>query len=152
MLFYLKHNPVTLESVAYDVNVLVNQSALIKRIDDMDVVGRRCLEIYLVLQGLFQHEREMRTFRTVTVIVGTLVIDLGHRHVEHALGTVYLLRYLRQIGDFQRRPVLLDNIHQRDFVEVEFVILHRKFILWELERLFDKVDVLVFHLIADYYR
>ena len=142
----------TLEPVAYDVNVLVNQSALIKRIDDMDVVGRRCLEIYLILQGLFQHEREMRTFRTVTVIVGTLVIDLGHRHVEHALGTVYLLRYLRQIGDFQRRPVLLDNIHQRDFVEVEFVILHRKFILWELERLFDKVDVLVFHLIADYYR
>ena len=102
----------------------------------MDVVGRRCLEIYLILQGLFQHEREMRTFRTVTVIVGTLVIDLGHRHVEHALGTVYLLRYLRQIGDFQRRPILL----------------HRKFILWELERLFDKVDVLVFHLIADYYR
>ena len=118
----------------------------------MDVVGRRCLEIYLVLQGLFQHEREMRTFRTVTVIVGTLVIDLGHRHVEHALGTVDLLRDLGQVGDLERCAVLLDQFHERNVVEVEFVILHRKFILWELERLFDKVDVLVFHLIADYYR
>ncbi len=140
------------EAVANDVDVLVDEAALVERIDDVDVVCRRGFEIDLVLQRLFQYEREVRTLRTVAVVVGTLVIDLGHRHVEHALGTVDLLRYLGQIGDLQRRSVLLDNVHQRHAVKIEFVVLYGELILRKLERLFDKVDVLVFHLNADYYR
>ena len=31
----------TLESVAYDVNALIDHAAVVQRIDDMDIVGRR---------------------------------------------------------------------------------------------------------------
>ena len=61
----------------------------------------------VVLHGLLEHEREVARLGAVAVVVRPLVIDLGHRHVEHALGPVDLLRNLRQIGDLQRRSVLL---------------------------------------------
>ena len=87
----------------------------------------------------------MARLGAVAVVVRALVIDLGHRHVEHALGSVDLLRDLGQVGDLERRAVLLDQFHERNVVEVQLVVLARELVLREIERLFDQVNVLVFH-------
>ena len=99
----------------------------------------------VVLHGLFQHEREVARLGAVAIVVRTLVVDLRHRHVEHALGAVDLLGDLRQVGDFERSSVLFDQFHQRNVVEIQLVVLDGELILREIERLFDQVDVLVFH-------
>lgn len=125
------------EAVADDVDVLVDQSAVVERIYYMYIVGRRGFELNIVLQRLLQHKREVTRFGAVAVVVVALIIDLGHRYIEHALGTVDLLRYLGQIGDFERSTVLLDDLHERDVVEIQFVVLDRELILREIERLFD---------------
>ena len=135
----------TLESVADDVAVLVYDAAVVEGVDDVDVVCRRGFEVDVVLHRLLQHEREMARLGAVAVVVRTLVIDLGHRHVEHALGAVDLLRNFRQIGDFQRCSVLFYQLHERNVVEEQLAVLDGKLVLRKIERLFDQIDVLVFH-------
>ncbi len=135
----------TLESVADDVAVLVEDAAVVEGVDDVDVVGRRGLQVDVVLHRLFEHEREVARLGAVAVVVRTVVVDLGHRHVEHAFGTVDLLRNLRQVGDLERRAVLLDELHQRNVVELQLPLLHRELVLGKIEGLFDQIDVLVFH-------
>ena len=135
----------TLEAVADDVAVLVDHAAVVEGVDDVDVVGRRGFEMDVVLERLLQHEREMARFGAVAVVVHPLVVDLGHRHVEHALGPVDLLGDLRQVGDLERRAVLLDELHQRNVVELQLPLLHRELVLGKIEGLFDQIDVLVFH-------
>ena len=134
-----------LESVADDVAVLVDDASVVEGVDDVDVVGRRGLEVDVVLHRLLEHERKVARLGAVAVVVRALVIDLGHRHVEHALGSVDLLRDLGQVGDLERRAVLLDQFHERNVVEVQLVVLDRELVLREIERLFDQVNVLVFH-------
>ncbi|CCZ97356.1 unknown [Alistipes sp. CAG:53] len=133
------------ETVADDVAVLVDDAAVVEGVDDVDVVGRRGFQMDVVLHGLFQHEREVARLGAVAIVVRTLVVDLRHRHVEHALGAVDLLGDLRQVGDFERSSVLFDQFHQRNVVEIQLVVLDGELILREIERLFDQVDVLVFH-------
>ena len=133
------------EAVANDVTVLVDDAAFVERVDDVDVVGRRGFQVDVVLHGLLQYEREMARLGAVAIVVRTLVIDLRHRHVEHALGAVDLLGDLRQVGNFERGSVLFDQFHQRNVVEIQLVVLDGELILREIERLFDQVDVLVFH-------
>ena len=99
----------------------------------------------VVFHRLFQHEREVTRLGTVAVVVCTLVIDLRHRYVEHALGPIDLLGDLRQVGDFERSSVLFDQFHERDVMEIQLVVFDRELILREVERLFDEVNVLVFH-------
>ena len=99
----------------------------------------------VVLHGLFEHEGEVARLGAVAVVVGALVVDLCHGHVEHAFGAVDLLGDLRQVGDLERGSVLFDDLHEGDVVEIELVVLDGELILREIERLFDQVDVLVFH-------
>ena len=134
-----------LESVADDVAVLVDDASVVEGVDDVDVVGRRGLEVDVVLHRLLEHEREVARLGAVAVVVRALVIDLGHRHVEHALGSVDLLRDLGQVGDLERRAVLFDQLHERNVVEEQLAVLDRELVLREIERLFDQVNVLVFH-------
>ena len=135
----------TLESVAYDVNALIDHAAVVQRIDDMDIVGRRRFEIDVVLERLLQHEREVRALGAIAIVIATLVVDLGHRHIEQAFGALNLRSNLRQIGYLQRRSVLLDYVHQRNLVKIQFVVRHRKLILRKLESLLDQIDILVLH-------
>ena len=134
-----------LETVADDVAVLVDDSAVVERIDDMNVVCRRRFEMNVVLHCLLQHEREVARLGAVTIVVRALVVHLGHRHVEHTLGPVDLLRDLRQVGYLERRAVLFYQLHERNVVEIQLVVFDRELILREVERLFDEVDVLVLH-------
>ena len=122
------------ETVADDVAVLVDDAAVVEGVDDMDVVGRRRFQMDVVLHGLFQHEREVARLGAVAIVVRTLVVDLRHRHVEHALGAVDLLGDLRQVGDFERSSVLFDQFHQRNVVEIQLVVLDGELILREIER------------------
>ncbi len=78
-------------------------------------------------------------------MIVTLIIHLGHRHIEQPLGPLYLRGYFRQIRDFQRRPVLLDDIHQRHFMKIKFIVFHTEFILRKLKRLLYQIDILVLH-------
>ena len=87
----------------------------------------------------------MARLGAVTIVVRAFVVDLRHRHVEHALGAVDLLRDLRQVRYLERRTVLFDQFHERDVMEIQLVVFDRELILREVERLFDEVDVLVFH-------
>ena len=111
----------------------------------MYVVCRRRFQVDVVLHGLLQHEREMARLGAVTIVVRAFVVDLRHRHVEHALGAVDLLRDLRQVRYLERRTVLFDQFHERDVMEIQLVVFDRELILREVERLFDEVNVLVFH-------
>ena len=96
-------------------------------------------------EALLQNEGEMRTFRAVTVVVAALVVYFGHGHVEHPFGPVDLGRDFRQIGDLQRGAVLLNDVHQRNIVEIQFIVHYRELVLRKFESLFDQIDVLVFH-------
>ena len=138
----------TFETVADDVTVLVDDPAVVEGVDDVDVVGGRGFEVDVVFERLFEHEGEVARFGAVAVVVGALVVDLRHGHVEHALGTCDLRGDLRQVGDLQRRAVLLDDLHERNVVQIQLVVLDRKFVLREIERLFDQVFVLVFHALS----
>ena len=138
----------TFETVADDVTVLVDDPAVVEGVDDVDVVGRRGFEVDVVFERLFEHEGEVARFGAVAVVVGALVVDLRHGHVEHALGTCDLRGDLRQVGDLQRCAVLLDDLHERNVVQIQLVVLDRKFVLREIERLFDQVFVLVFHALS----
>ena len=98
----------TFEAVADDIAVLVDHAAVVQGVDDVNVVSRGGFEMNVVFHRLFQHEREVTRLGTVAVVVCTLVIDLRHRYVEHALGPVDLLGDLRQVGYLERSAVLLD--------------------------------------------
>ena len=87
----------------------------------------------------------MRTLGAVAVVVRALVVGLSHSNIEESLGTLNLRRYLGQIGYFERCTILLDDVHQRNIVEVEFIIFDSELVLRELESLLNKVDVLVLH-------
>ena len=135
----------TFEAVADDIAVLVDHAAVVQGVDDVNVVSRGGFEMNVVFHRLFQHEREVARLGAVTIVVRAFVVDLRHRHVEHALGAVDLLRDLRQVRYLERRTVLFDQFHERDVMEIQLVVFDRELILREVERLFDEVDVLVFH-------
>ena len=99
----------------------------------------------VVLEGLPEHELEMGTFRTVAVMVGSLVVGLGHRHVEHSLRPLYLGGNLGQVGYLQGSPVLVDDVHHVDAVEIQFPVLHLELVLRKFKRLVNQIYVLVLH-------
>ncbi len=90
----------------------------------------------------------MRTFGAVRIVVRAAVIYLCHRHIEQPLRFVDLLRYLRQVGYLERSTVLFDEVHQRDIVEIELVILDGELVCRKFERLFDQVHVLCLHSVS----
>ena len=99
----------------------------------------------VVFQGLIQHKLEMRTLGAIAIRVRTFVVGFGNGHVEQALGLLYLLADAGQIRNFQRRSILLNDVHKRNAVEVELIVEHTKFILWKIKRLLDEVDVFALH-------
>ena len=101
----------------------------------------------VVLQGLLKYEGEVRALGAVAVVVVSLVVDLGHGHVEHPLGPLYLGGYFGQIRYLQRCAVLLDDVHHRDVVKIESPVFYAEFVLRKLEGLLDQIDVLVLHIL-----
>ena len=79
-------------------------------------------------------------------MVFALIIGLGHSHLEQAFGPLDLRGNLGQVTDFQRRAILLNDFHKVDVVEQQVSVHYHKFVLREIEGLFNQVDVFVFHL------
>ncbi len=101
----------------------------------------------VVLQRLLEDKGEVGALGAITIVIGALIIDLSHGHIEESLGALNLRRDLWKVGNFERCAILLDHIHQGHIVEIEFVILDGKFVLRELKSLLNEVDVLILHLL-----
>ena len=99
----------------------------------------------VVLKCFFEYKREMGTLGAVTIMVFTVVIYPGHRHVKHPFGFLYLLTDLWQVTYFERRAILLHQIHCTDVMEIQLVVYHLKLFLREIKSLFYQVDVFVLH-------
>lgn len=63
---------------------------------------------------------------------------------EQHPGIFDMLSYFRQIGQLQRRTVLVDDIHQRYIVEQQLVILHVELHRGEFKGLLNQINV-TFH-------
>ncbi len=87
----------------------------------------------------------MTRLGTVAIVIRTLVVRLGDSHIKQTFRTLYLTADFGQVGNLQRGAVLLDNLHQRDVVEVQFAILGTEFILRKIESLINQIIVLVLH-------
>ena len=99
----------------------------------------------VVFQGLIQHKLKMRTLGAIAIRIGTFVIGFRNGHVKQALGFLNLLADARQVRNFQRRSILLDDVHKRNAIEVQLVVEHTKLILRKIKRLLDEVDVFALH-------
>ena len=135
----------TLESVADDVVLLVEKPLLVQRLDQIDVECGGSLDVHVVLQHLRHHKLEMVALGAVTIVVTSFVIGLCDGHVEPSLRLLDVGGDFRQIGDFQWRAVLFDDVHQRHFVEYQVVVFHAELFLREIIRLRNQVDVLGLH-------
>ena len=87
----------------------------------------------------------MVALRAEAVVVTAFVVGLCDGHVEPAFRFLDVGGNLRQIGDFQRRAVLFDDVHQRYFVEYQVVVFHVELFLREVVGLRNQIDVLGFH-------
>ena len=86
----------TFEAVADDIAVLVDHAAVVQGVDDVNVVSRGGFEIECRFSSPLPARTRSDSIGTVAVVVCTLVIDLRHRYVEHALGPIDLLGDLRR--------------------------------------------------------
>ena len=100
----------------------------------------------VVLERLLENECKMGTLCTVAIMVAALVVHLCHCHVEHSLCSLNLTGYLWKIGDFERRPILVYDIHHRNIMEKEITVFYSEFSLWPVECLLHQIDVLVLHI------
>ena len=73
--------------------------------------------MYVVFQHLRHHKLEMVALRTVAVVVTAFVVGFCNGHVEPSLRLLYVGGDFWEVGDFQRRAILFDDVHQRYFVE-----------------------------------
>ena len=99
----------------------------------------------VVLEGLVHHEGELRTLGAVAVVILSLVVRLGHSHLEQTFGPLDLRRNLGEVRQLQGGAVLLDDFHQVDVVEKQIAVRHHEFVLREVKGLVNKVYVLVLH-------
>ena len=134
------------EAVADNIEVLFcDRAVFFQGFNQVQVIGGRGLQVDVVAEGLMQDKGELGTLGAVAVMVVALVVRFGHGHLEQALGALDLGGDLRQIRQLQRRAVTIDDFHQIDVVEHQIPVDDHEFILREVERLFDQVDVLVLH-------
>jgi hypothetical protein len=132
-----------LEAVADDVGILGDFSFGIKTSNQGNIERRGSLDVDVVFQSLIQHKAEMGGLSAVAVRIFSLVIVRLHRIAKIGLGILDAFRNLRQIGQFERRAIGFDDLHQIDSVEKEFIILYMKLLGRKIKRLLDQVNVSV---------
>ena len=89
----------------------------------------------------------MRTLGAIAVRIRTFVVVLCDGNVENPFRFLNLQADLGQVGNLERRSVLLDDIHEVDAVEVEVMVNNFKSFLGEVKSLFYEVAVCVLHLV-----
>ena len=95
-------------------------------------------------QRFLQDKTEMGRLCTITIGIVGFVIMLLHSPCEQAAGIVNILANFGNVGKLQGCPVFLNNIHERNIVKIELILIDVEFALWEFKGLFDQIDVL-FH-------
>ena len=132
-------------AVADHVVILADLAFFVQGFDEVDVKSTGRFQVDVVLERLFQHKTEVAAFGTVAKMIASLVIHLGHGHVEHALGALDVGSNLGQVGHLQRSPILLDDFHEGNVVPVQDFILNVELFLRPFEGLLNQVQVVVFH-------
>ena len=134
-----------LETITYNILISVHNTLRLKSFNKIEVECGRGLKVYVVLERLLEDKLEMRTLGAIAIVICTLVIHLGHSHVEHTLCPLDLRRDLWQVSDLERSAILVDDVHHVDVVEVELAILYHELILRKLKCLVNQINVLVLH-------
>ena len=99
----------------------------------------------IALGSLLYDKLELATLCAVALVMVALVADLCHCVAEHSLGPLDLRCDLREIGEFQRRAIFLDDSHHIDVIDEKIAVLLSEFVLRKIESLIHKIDVLVLH-------
>ena len=73
--------------------------------------------MHIIFQHLRHHKLEMVALGAVTVVVTASVVGFCDCHIEPSLRLLDIGGNFREIGDFQRRAILFDDVHQWYFVE-----------------------------------
>jgi hypothetical protein len=90
-----------------------------------------------------QHKTKMRRLGAIAICVFAFVIMRLNRIVEKSLGVLNIVRNLWQISQFQRCSVGLNNIHEVDTIEKQFIVFNMKFFGRKIKSLLNKICVSV---------
>ena len=85
----------------------------------------------------------MRRLGAVTIRIRALVVEFLDGRIENLLGILDVLADFGQVGQFQRRAVFADDVHEWHFIEQQLVVIHAQF-LREFKSLLHQVNV-TFH-------
>ena len=85
----------------------------------------------------------MRAFCTITIEIFSFITVLLHRRGKHLLGLVDLHPDLRQVGQFERGAVFIDQCLKIEPVKLKVMVLDIETFLREVERLLHQVGVRV---------
>jgi hypothetical protein len=131
------------EPVADDEGIFGDLLPLVQLFNDFDVIGKRGLQMDIVLQRLFDNEGKMRAFRTIAVEIFAFVVMLFDGGSEHLLGLIDLAPDLGQIRQLHRSAVLVDQGFQIDSIELKIVVFDFETFLREIKGLRHQVGVCV---------
>ena len=81
----------------------------IQLFDDLDVVGKRGLQMDIVLQRFFHDEGKVRAFGAIAIEIFAFVLVLLDRGSKHLLSLVDLTADLGQIRQLQGSAVFVDQ-------------------------------------------
>ena len=99
--------------------------------------------MHVMFQHLVEHIAEMAAFRTIAVVVFPSVAHRFHSPGEQVTGLFDLGADLGEVGQFERRAVLTDQVDERYAIERQVSILDVKPFLREVKGLVDEVEVSV---------
>ena len=134
-----------LTTITNNIIILLELSHIMQCLHQIQIEGRRSLQMHIIFQHFGQHEFKMGAFCTVAIMIIALIIGFRNSHIEPSSGLLDILGYLRQIRDFQRCSILLDNIHQGHTIEYQFVIFNFKLLLRKFVSLRNQINVLCSH-------
>ena len=87
----------------------------------------------------------MRAFSTVAINVFAVVVMALDRVPEEFSGELNFFTDFREVREFQRSAVALNQIVHVNSVKVQPVLLEVEAVLWEVESLGNEVVVCIFH-------
>ena len=118
-----------------------------KLVDNLEVIGVGCFEVYIVFQCLLHYKRKMRTFGTITVKIFAFIFVLFKSIGKHFFCFVYLHSNLWEIGKLKRGSILINKPLYINSIILKILVFHLKIFLGELESLAHQVGVAIVHLL-----
>jgi hypothetical protein len=103
-----------------------------------------------VFQRFLHHVGEVAAFGAVTVMVLAGISLAAHGPAEEISGLLDLTADARQVSQFHRGPIFLDQVNQGDVVERKVSVFQVETVLGKVESLINEVKVLVSQLRGDF--